>query len=148
MSLPLLFIPLEQVAVGNLHEWNTGGTKAGTETLQEPPGSYAGKGIARTQKGEASGQCWVSGQGDQDLQKQPEEESSSKLADERLGQWDRAAEEGGLGKECLAYWGRVVKMVERARWPQDTACGTWQRVGLALPRWKRVAGKKIFCVPS
>lgn len=62
-------------------------------------GSCAGKGSARTQEGEASAQPEVSKQGDQDLQ--PEEESSSKWADERQGQRDRAAEEGGRGKDDL-----------------------------------------------
>lgn len=148
MSLPLLYIPLERVAVGNLHERHTGGTKGRTETLQEPPGSRAGTGIARTPEGEASGQRWVSRQGDQDLQKQPDRESCSKLTDETLGRWDRAAEEGGLSKDDLECWGRAVKTVGRARWLQDAAHGTWRRVDLTLSEWKWVAGKKIFCVPS
>lgn len=105
MRLPLLYISLEQGVVGGLHEWNTGGTKGRTKTSREPPGSCAGKGTARTQKGEASGQHWVSRQGDWNLQKQPEEESSSKLDDKRLGQWGRAAEDGGLGRDDLGYWG-------------------------------------------
>ena len=109
--------------MGSLHEWNTGGTKARSETVPEPPGSHAGKGIARTQQGEASGQRWVSRRGDQDLQKQPEEESSSKLADESQGQQERIAEEGGLGKDDLERWGRAVKTVGRARWLEDASPG-------------------------
>lgn len=80
--------------------------------------------MARTQTGEAFGQHWVSRQGEQDLQKQPEEEGSSKSAAEGPGRWDRAAEEGGLGKDDLEYKGRAVKTIGGARWLQDAARGT------------------------
>lgn len=145
MSLPLLYIPLGQVAVGNLHEWNTGGTKAGIKTLQEPPGSCAGKGVAGTQRGEASGQHWISRQGDPGLQKQPEEESSSKLADEETrtmrqgcgggmtGQgWSGALGESGENRrKSKMAAGRCLWDVT-ASWscPSQVKTGSWEKAFL------------------